>query len=67
MHPAYINKVTDDMIQAAQTPGQGMTPGNSGANTGMQESGRGSQPPNFNYAGFVPVNQGIGYVGGFNL
>jgi hypothetical protein len=34
MHPAYINKVTDAMMQAAQTPGQGVTPGNSGANTG---------------------------------
>ena len=51
MHPAYINKVTDTMIQAAQTPGQGVTPGNSGAN----------------YAGFVPMNQGVGYIGGFNL
>ena len=34
MHPAYINKVTDTMIQAAQTPGQGATPGNPEVNTG---------------------------------
>ena len=34
MHPANINKVTDAMIQGAQTPGQGVTPGNSGVNTG---------------------------------
>ena len=34
MHHEHINKVTDAMMQVAQTPGQGATPGNSGVNTG---------------------------------
>ena len=34
MHHDHINKITDVMMQAAQTPGKGMTPGNPEVNTG---------------------------------